>query len=78
MKRLFRNPFHLLLLPVLVFAVLSLFNSSRTFDIHLHDTYFILAYPHFYLGAALVLLASWMLNVAVRRIAKFKALTWIH
>jgi heme/copper-type cytochrome/quinol oxidase subunit 1 len=54
MKRfLLRTENWLLIVPVIITIIEKLFFNTRAFDIHLHDTYFVIA--NFYIGILLFL-----------------------
>lgn len=73
---LIERPYRLYLPLLVIFVVLAAFDTRRTLDIHLHDTYFIIAYPHFYIACGSILAVLWLLSMAFRKIFWSRLLTW--
>lgn len=77
--RLKQSPYHLLLLTGLVLVVTSfLINQSRTIDIHVHDTYYVIAQGHVFIFLAFIVWVLWALYLVTRKILYSKSLTWVH
>jgi cytochrome c oxidase subunit I len=57
----------LLIVPLMITIIERLFFSAATFDIHLHDTYFVIA--NFYIGTLLFLSACvpWLFHFLLRK-----------
>ena len=72
------QPYHFFLLLIIVFGCLAIFSGDRTIDIHLHDTYYVIAFTHFYLASAIILATIWLLSVAFRKIFLSAFLSWVH
>jgi uncharacterized membrane protein YhaH (DUF805 family) len=76
--RIARQPYFLFLLSAVLLFVLSFAFWGQTFDVHLHDTYFIIATPHFIWGLALLFLFGWAIYQLMSRVLWTKYLTWFH
>lgn len=74
------RPFNLLLIIGIVIAVLSLFklNSRSTFDIHVHDTYYVIHTTLILLALSIFAVLMWLLYIVTNRILYSKVLTWAH
>jgi heme/copper-type cytochrome/quinol oxidase subunit 1 len=72
-----QRPYHLLLLTSLILLILSFF-QKQTIDIHVHDTYYVIAKSHFYLMMAFITGLLWLFYLATRTIIFSKTLSWIH
>jgi heme/copper-type cytochrome/quinol oxidase subunit 1 len=57
-----QKPYNLFLPAAALFLLASLFplNQNSTFDLHLHDTYFIIAHTHFFWVLAIIALFMWV------------------
>ncbi|HUR09982.1 MAG TPA: hypothetical protein VM012_01355 [Flavitalea sp.] len=53
--------YHILGLIALILLISSPFLRSKTFDLHLSDTYYIVAISQIYMSMAIVLIVSWCL-----------------
>jgi cytochrome c oxidase subunit I len=69
---------HAFLFLAAVLLIIASFFSEASIDIHLHDTYFIIANRHLYWAIALLLLILALLYRALRNILFSKILTWLH
>ncbi|MEO7313717.1 MAG: hypothetical protein ABIW47_00920 [Ginsengibacter sp.] len=78
MFHLKKRPYHLLLLTAILILIASFFALNKSLDIHLHDTYFIIALPHIFRGTTIMLLVLWMLYLLTQSILFSKILTWSH
>ena len=74
-----RNPYHLLLLTALLLFLSSfLVRQGKTVDIHLHDTYIVIAQAHvMWLFTSMVWLL-WLLYLLTRKLLYSQSLTWVH
>jgi heme/copper-type cytochrome/quinol oxidase subunit 1 len=75
-----KKPYHLLLLTALIFILTSIFllKQSNSVDIHLHDTYFVIAHTHIFWLLAVLALFVWTLYLVTNKFLYSKALSWIH
>jgi cytochrome c oxidase subunit I len=75
-----QKPYNLLLLTGLIFVLASFFvlNQNNSVDIHLHDTYFVIAHAHIFWLLAILALLVWTLYLAANKFLFSKALTWAH
>lgn len=78
MKRLL--PRHLLLASgILLLVIAALFiDASSVLDIHLHDTYYIIAHQQLIYLFAILSLALWALHWFCRRLLFLRCLNWLH
>ncbi|HYE54987.1 MAG TPA: hypothetical protein VD996_09100 [Chitinophagaceae bacterium] len=74
------KPYHLLLFAGIVFVLLSFFanNQNNTLDLHLHDTYYIIATMHVLWALAFLALLTWTLYTVTSGFLYSKVLTWAH
>jgi heme/copper-type cytochrome/quinol oxidase subunit 1 len=72
-----RRPYHLLLLTAIVLFIASFFYGDETFDIHLHDTYYVIAIWHLLRSGAMLLSVIWLAYLIIFRWLN-RYLTWIH
>jgi len=54
------------------------FNKSNLIDIHLHDTYFVIAHTHIFWLLAIVAFVVWTIYLLTNKILYSNALTWTH
>jgi len=73
-----KRPYNLLLLTALCILVASFFALDQTFDIHLHDTYFIIAIAHLFWATGILLIILWILYILTRHFLFSKVWIWIH
>jgi heme/copper-type cytochrome/quinol oxidase subunit 1 len=79
MKQYWKRPYHLLLLTALTFGCLAAFTDpGQQLDIHLHDTYFIVAHNQILMLLALIALLLWTLYVLTNKFLYSRTLAWIH
>jgi hypothetical protein len=57
---------------------MSFFAHHHTLDVHLHDTYYVVAASYAYLSLSAIQFVFFILYKAVKRIIFSKTLTWIH
>lgn len=73
-----RKPYYLFLLSAILLFVLSFAFWGQTIDVHLHDTYLVIATPYFIWGLALLFLFGWTIYQLMGRVLWTKHLTWFH
>ena len=52
--------------------------GNTTVDLHLHDTYFVIADSHFFWLLAILAVVVWTIYLLTSKLLYSKALTWIH
>ena len=72
------RPYNLLLLTAVLILIASFFAFDQTFDIHLHDTMFVIAMTHLFWATIILLLIFWTLYLLTKRFLFSKILTWTH
>ena len=74
------RPYNLLAWTGLIFAIIALLvlKQDSTIDIHLHDTYFVLAEKHIFFLFTILLLIVWILYLLTKRFLLSNILTWTH
>ena len=74
------KPYNFLLITGLIFFISSFFfkGENNVIDIHLHDTYFIIAHTHIFWLIGLISIISWILYLITNRLMYSKKLIWIH
>lgn len=55
-----------------------MFNQSNPVDIHLHDTYFVIAHTHIFWMLAIMAFMVWLIYLLTNKLLYSKALTWTH
>ena len=75
-----QKPYNLLLWTGLVLLLTSflVLKQNNSVDIHLHDTYFIIAPTHVFWLLAFLALFVWTLYLLTSKILYSKAFTWTH
>ncbi len=75
-----QQPYHLLLLAAIAFFLVSFFvvDKDSVTDLHVHDTYFVIAHKHIFWLFAIILLVIWIFYLPVNKLLYSKVLTWIH
>jgi heme/copper-type cytochrome/quinol oxidase subunit 1 len=75
-----QRPYSLLLLTGLVFVLTSFFmlKSGDVVDIHLHDTYFVIAHAYIYRLLAISAFVLWAFYLLTYKTLYSKMLTWAH
>jgi hypothetical protein len=74
-----QSPYNLLLYAALVLISTSFFiDQNKTADIHVHDTYFIIAQTQLYWLFACIIWVLWFLYLTTRKLLYSKSLTWTH
>ena len=77
--RIRQSPYNLFLLTAFVLIVVSfIIDPNKTVDIHLHDTYLVIAQTHFLWLFAFILWILWILYHITHKIFYSKRLTWMH
>lgn len=72
------NPFLLLLIPAILFFVLSLIPTNETIDIQLHDVYIVIAQQQIFIGITFIFFLFFGLYLLFQNKLWSKKLTWIH
>lgn len=75
-----KKPYQLLLYAGIVLILMSFLelNQTTTFDLHLRDTYFVIAGTHIFWLLAILTFFLWTLYLLTSKILYSKTLTWIH
>ena len=74
-----QNPYHLLLLTGLALLLVSFFISPfRTLDIHVHDTYYVIAQQQIFWLFAFMVWLLWFIYWWTRKALYSTWLSWIH
>ncbi|MFT3947326.1 MAG: hypothetical protein QM763_10165 [Agriterribacter sp.] len=75
-----RKPYHLLLVFAVLLAVISLAgaNNSKTVDVHLRDTYYVLDIVFIMRAITMLLLLLWLLYIFTFRSLFSIGLAWVH
>ncbi len=75
-----QKPYILLLWTGIMLVATSFFilKQANSIDIHIHDTYFVIAHTHVFWLLAILVLFIWALYLITNRILYSKALTWTH
>ena len=77
--KLKQSPYNLLLYAGLVLISTSFFiDQNKTLDIHVHDTYFIIAQAQLYWLFAFIVWVLWFLHLITRKLLYSKFLIWAH
>ena len=73
------KPYYLFLATALVIAVICTVRSDMdSLDIHLHDTYFVVAYTHIAMAAAFGLTIFWLIYYWLYNAMYSKIVAWLH
>lgn len=72
------KPYSLLLVAGCALMVASVFFISRTVDIHIHDTKYVLPATVYFFGVAFIVLLFWGLYKLVSKYLLTPIISWIH
>lgn len=74
------KPYNLFLIVALIFSSSVYFfsNKNNSIDIHLHDTYFVIAYTQVIWLLALIAITIWILYVITNKFLYSIKLVWVH
>lgn len=78
MTRIIKQPYLLFLLTGLVLLIASLFMFGQSVDIHLHDTYLVVAVNYFIWFLAIFCFIAWTVYKLTDRFLWTKKLIWTH
>lgn len=78
MKQNLFRPYNFLTILGMLFITISFFLPSSTLDVHFHDTFYVIAYPHFFWFIAILFLFFALFYKITSRILLSKYLSWIH
>ena len=80
MLKIRSRPYNLIFLVALANVLLSIIplNQKNTIDIHVHDTYFVIAHFHILWLLAIIALIVWAIYILTKRILLSKVLIWTH
>ncbi len=75
-----QKPYNLLLLTGFILVLISFFvlKQNNTVDIHLHDTYFVVAYTHIFWLLASIALVLWKVYLLTKKLLYSTSLIWVH
>ena len=73
-----QKPYKLLLWAAFALVLASFFITSDSVDIHLHDTYFIIAVKHLFWALGLIAVIIWALYKLTFEFLFSRLLTWVH
>lgn len=77
--RIKQQPYNLFLIAALLLVLVSfLSKSEHTFDLHIHDTYFVVAFDHFLGLLAIIPCSIWVIYWLTKNMLYSSKLTWIH
>jgi len=68
----------LLLLAALALIIASFFISNQAIDLHIHDTYFVIAVEHIFWAVSLLLLFHWILYRLLNNLLFSIFLSWMN
>lgn len=78
MFNLVKRPYHLLSLTAILVLIASFFAADRTLDLHMNDTYFVIAVTHVCWAVIILLFFFWILYLLTKPLLFSRVLTWTH
>lgn len=72
------RPYNLLGLAGVLVILLSFFLADHTIDLHIYDTYYLIASSFLFTGIAILLMFFWIIYRAADQVLYSKILTWVH
>jgi heme/copper-type cytochrome/quinol oxidase subunit 1 len=72
------RPYNLIIFTAFVVLAASFFAFNQTVDIHLHDTYFVIALANLLWAISMLLLIFWIIYMLVHRLLFSRFLMWIN
>lgn len=78
MFRLKARPYQLLLFAAAILLMAAPFMGGYTIDMHLYDTYYVIAGTHVFMAMAVLLLLLWLIYLLTHRLLFSRWLAWLH
>jgi cytochrome c oxidase subunit 1 len=72
------KPYDLLLITSVLLLITSFFPLQSTLDLHLHDTYFVIAVSHITWVLSLFLFLMWGIYRLLSEVLFSRVMTWLH
>jgi len=76
--KIIHQPFNLLLMTAILLVIFSFLPWGQSFDIHLHDTYFIISTVYFIWALSIIFFLTWTIYKWISKILWKRFLTWFH
>ena len=73
-----RKSYHLFLLTAVVSIIIIAADANKSYDFHIHETYFVVGKIHIALGIGLPFLFTWLIYMMSEKILLSTYLTWVH
>ncbi len=77
MKKVY-SPHFLLFVTAVTLVLIGFLQPDKTVDIHVHDTYFVIGYSHYYFGMGLLLLLLSVIVFLTKSTAWKHYFMWLH